>query len=272
MEQRLKKLNISQIMKIYFRIKGKKTSLKKNDMIYQLLQPLKKKYKMENIKSVGLKKYLTDYLGDREAGKTLTMLSKTTQEPDLRVVDKRHREYDRKLRKYSKQAIEEIDDTRINNLSALIRAINRNDILLPYLTDILEIINDPLSGYPNTFGNVSKEDMLMIAANHGYTDIARILISLGTDVNARDDNGTTAFEHAIRRDRAKIIKMLLEKGVKSRIDSITIRVTEFPPDSIMDLQPPANTEGLKMLIDKYEGEVNMDFVLHEYETEDDDDY
>ena len=53
---------------------------------------------------------------------------------------------------------------------------------------------------------------LYSAAQHGYTEVVRLMIEAGADVNIEDFNGETPLYAAIRYNHIDIVKMLLEAG------------------------------------------------------------
>jgi ankyrin repeat protein len=53
---------------------------------------------------------------------------------------------------------------------------------------------------------------LMSAAMNGLTDVAKVLLDKGADVNIKDNYGGTALEYAALYGYADIVKLLLEKG------------------------------------------------------------
>ncbi|MCJ7663890.1 MAG: ankyrin repeat domain-containing protein, partial [Desulfobacterales bacterium] len=53
---------------------------------------------------------------------------------------------------------------------------------------------------------------LISAAMNGLTDVAKVLLDKGADVNIKDNYGGTALEYAALFGNADIVKLLLEKG------------------------------------------------------------
>lgn len=60
---------------------------------------------------------------------------------------------------------------------------------------------------------------LMLAADLGYTDIAKKLIANGAQINATDYNNATALFHATREGHLEVVKFLLENG--ANVSNIT---------------------------------------------------
>lgn len=63
-------------------------------------------------------------------------------------------------------------------------------------------------GWKDQFGYSALHE----AASSGDMDAVRRLLSLGADVNARDDGGTTPLHLACRHGRIEIVRLLLEHG------------------------------------------------------------
>eukprot|EP00919_Chromeraceae_sp_WS-2016_P076936 GHVR01182052.1.p1 GENE.GHVR01182052.1~~GHVR01182052.1.p1 ORF type:complete len:116 (+),score=15.91 GHVR01182052.1:30-377(+) len=53
---------------------------------------------------------------------------------------------------------------------------------------------------------------LIWASNRGHTDIARLLIDKGADVNSKDKDGTTPLISASEFGHTEIVRFLIEKG------------------------------------------------------------
>jgi ankyrin repeat protein len=58
---------------------------------------------------------------------------------------------------------------------------------------------------------------LIIAATFGKTEVARLLIDAGTDVNIKNNDGATALHSAAFLCRIDIVKALLENGIDKNI-------------------------------------------------------
>ena len=94
-----------------------------------------------------------------------------------------------------------------SNTDDLFAAIEKNDIQkVRYLLSISTDVNakDPYASMTP----------LMMAAYDGYTEIARLLIEKGADVNARGgvDMDMTPLIYAASQDRVDMVKLLLDKG------------------------------------------------------------
>jgi len=99
-----------------------------------------------------------------------------------------------------------------SNTDDLFAAIEKNDIQkVRYLLSISTDVNakDPYASMTP----------LMMAAYDGYTEIARLLIEKGADVNARGgvDMDMTPLIYAASQDRADMIKLLLDKGANVNV-------------------------------------------------------
>ena len=97
METRLRKLNTSQLTEICRKMKCSSGS--KKEMIKNLLQPLRKKYKMENIKDPYLKNYMSKYYTDSELG-ALRATSRS-QENLQPILDKRGAQHLKQVKKWN---------------------------------------------------------------------------------------------------------------------------------------------------------------------------
>ena len=80
---------------------------------------------------------------------------------------------------------------------------------------------------------------LMIAAEKGYSNVARILIDAGVDISAKDRYGCTAFFKAADKNNPDIVKMLIAQGAAT--DSAF-------EDVFMSAVYKGNTEMVKVLI------------------------
>lgn len=63
--------------------------------------------------------------------------------------------------------------------------------------------------------------LLMVSARQGYTEIARLLIEHGQDVNARTPDGDTALIIAAGQGRTDVARLLIEKGAKINVQNNT---------------------------------------------------
>jgi ankyrin repeat protein len=54
----------------------------------------------------------------------------------------------------------------------------------------------------------------MYASKNGYTDIVKLLIDVGANVNAQDDEGYTALRLASKAGHTEIVQMLREAGAE----------------------------------------------------------
>lgn len=55
---------------------------------------------------------------------------------------------------------------------------------------------------------------LMLAANHGHVEVARVLLEAGADANAVDEHGQTVLMRASLNGNVKVVKELLGSGVE----------------------------------------------------------
>ena len=68
----------------------------------------------------------------------------------------------------------------------------------------------------------AKTTPLLIAAYKGHTEIVKVLIAAGANIEAIDDEGYTPLEVAARNGHVEVVKLLLEKGAKVDFDNIEL--------------------------------------------------
>jgi len=89
-----------------------------------------------------------------------------------------------------------------------------NDVVLKGdLNDVISIVNSDRSKIHN---REDGETLLHIAANSGYTDIVKYLVSQGADVNSKAESGDTPLHNAvgIGNGNIEIAKYLVSQGAK----------------------------------------------------------
>ncbi|KAG7796787.1 hypothetical protein KL929_003294 [Ogataea haglerorum] len=88
----------------------------------------------------------------------------------------------------------------------------------------------------NLAGSKISPELLCLAAKHGHTDIASLLIAFGAKVNYVDKSGMTPLMHSVGKDHIDMVKLLLEnKADVSLMDkhgrtAIDILQESYEPD------------------------------------------
>ena len=88
--------------------------------------------------------------------------------------------------------------------------------------------------------NEEGKTALMLASEKGHEDIVHSLISAGTNVNLRDNNGWTALMRAIRHNQISIISMLLNKA--------WLKLPNGPTEILMKACKSGDTQRVKLLL------------------------
>ncbi|XP_055411297.1 ankyrin repeat family A protein 2 isoform X1 [Bubalus kerabau] len=76
----------------------------------------------------------------------------------------------------------------------------------------------PCGADPQLLGK-GRESALSLACSKGYTDIVKMLLDCGVDVNEYDWNGGTPLLYAVHGNHVKCVKMLLENGADPTIET-----------------------------------------------------
>jgi hypothetical protein len=107
-----------------------------------------------------------------------------------------------------------------------------------------DIVKELLSAGADIHSALSNgQNALIMAANSGHADVVRILLDKGADPNAVLKNGQTVLrvtaeapypvaqsglvQTPVKSRYAEIVDMLLKKGAKDRIETITAKVTKI---------------------------------------------
>jgi ankyrin repeat protein len=93
------------------------------------------------------------------------------------------------------------------------------DLLIGAAYNDTELVQNSIKNGANVNDKFSNEiwkggSPLIITANKGYEETAKVLISAGADVNAKLEDGTTALMSASQNGQIELVKALLEKGAK----------------------------------------------------------
>ncbi len=84
-----------------------------------------------------------------------------------------------------------------------------------------DALNDILNAGKDVFiSNSRGKDLLMIACENGYKDIAELLIEKGADINAYDENYWTPLFYATFNGHIDVVKFLLENGADYNSEDI----------------------------------------------------
>ena len=78
--------------------------------------------------------------------------------------------------------------------------------------DLIQVQQLLATGAQIDAADANGNTALMIAAAHGYTEIARLLIDSGADVDARGYIGNTALIYAAQEGHAEIAQLLIDGG------------------------------------------------------------
>jgi ankyrin repeat protein len=62
--------------------------------------------------------------------------------------------------------------------------------------------------------NTERDAALPLAAAKGYTDVVKLLLERGANIEAMDNHGNTALFSAAALGRTEVVKLLLEKGAE----------------------------------------------------------
>lgn len=100
-------------------------------------------------------------------------------------------------------------------------------------------------------------NLYILACEYGNIKNIQFLLSIGADINTSDKNGVTAIERAMRYNQYDTVKYLLENGASTRGE----KGTNY--DDILCYAAMNNNYDItKMLIEKYNDNLNMDRALY----------
>ena len=95
----------------------------------------------------------------------------------------------------------------------LIPAVRRGDIVR--VRELLDSGEDP-----NTREHYTYRTALMIASEYGHTEIVRLLLDRGADINSQDNSGDTALIKKSAHGKGDMAEFLLDIGADPNIENI----------------------------------------------------
>ena len=124
-----------------------------------------------------------------------------------------------------------------------------------YFTTLMEVVDDPIE-FLNKKEQSTEQTPLLAAVLAGQTEIVKILMDTGVDVEIPEKDGYTVMHAAAFQGRAEIAKLLIERGIE---------VNTNAPDGFTPLHRTLWTGNSKRHLDTMgvlitEGKVEVDFV------------
>jgi ankyrin repeat protein len=99
-------------------------------------------------------------------------------------------------------------------------------------------------GFNTEVKDETKKTALMIASWNGHTEVVKLLVENGADVNAKTKDGFTALIFASMEVHAKIVKLLLEKGANVNDKDVDGNT------GLIYASTEGDTEVVKLLVEK----------------------
>lgn len=124
------------------------------------------------------------------------------------------------------------DFSLVSSLKAFILFILFSIISSAGTTDA-EAVSSPVSQSVGERNGVNLPDSLFTAVMTGNTDLLRMLITKGVDLNTKDEKGWTPLDYANKRNRSDIRAILIDNGARTFAKSIPGMV-EGPHVTVID--------------------------------------
>lgn len=107
-------------------------------------------------------------------------------------------------------------------------------------SSLTKVLNTGFDVDARLFGKTA----LMVALDNGQSQIAKILLDKGIDVNIKDNKGLTALMYAGMNDNIEVAKLLLDKGADVNIKN------NYSETALMHALIKENIEIVKLLLDR----------------------
>ncbi|KAF3849353.1 hypothetical protein F7725_015850 [Dissostichus mawsoni] len=102
----------------------------------------------------------------------------------------------------------------MNVCSRFVKSLNEEDS-----KNIQDQVNSDLEAADPNLLAKGRESALSLACSKGYTDIVKMLIDCGVDVNEYDWNGGAPLLYAVHGNHVRCVEILLESGADPTIES-----------------------------------------------------
>ncbi|RLW05210.1 hypothetical protein DV515_00005218 [Chloebia gouldiae] len=120
--------------------------------------------------------------------------------------------------------VKKVNEDCLHSCSGLVREQAKAEQLYQFISWLLRekcciwphVLNKGAD--PQILGK-GRESALSLACSKGYTDIVKMLLDCGVDVNEYDWNGGTPLLYAVHGNHVKCVKILLESGADPTIET-----------------------------------------------------